>query len=161
MTSMASSSRHACPGDKLIPIRPDLFTEPDACGRVRMLASRCRDCGEHMFPVRMRCVSCYGADLEKVPLDRFGKVESFTVVRQAPPGYAGGVPYVLGTVVLGNHVRILTHLIGKPDADWKAGDRVASCATVLPVNAGVHGEVLSYAFRDPATDDDSTSKGSV
>jgi uncharacterized OB-fold protein len=142
----------SCPGSIPLPIGPNLFSAPDARGRIHLLASQCRDCNERMFPARMRCVSCYGPNLETVSLDRTGKVESYTVIRQAPPGYGGDVPYVLGIVLLGNKVRVLSHLVGKPVDGWAAGDEVSSCVLPLPVASSQENLTLSYAFRDIALD---------
>lgn len=134
----------SCPGNVMIPIRPGLFNEPDEAGRINLLGSKCEECGQRMFPSRIRCVSCYGARLSETKLGRVGKVDCFTTVRQAPPGYAGPVPYVLAMVVLGNDVHVLAHLTGKPVDAWRVGEDVVACALPLP---GAGGERAAYAFR--------------
>jgi uncharacterized OB-fold protein len=147
-----------CPGNRLIPIRPGLFDEPDASGRIHLLGSKCEDCGQRMFPARARCVGCYGANLSEVRLERLGKVDCFTIVRQAPPGYAGPVPYVLAMVVLGNDVHVLAHLTGKAVGSWRAGESVVACAMPLLIDPEEARHALSYAFRPAKPEDIGGSK---
>jgi len=135
----------------LPPIQPGLFEGPERDGTVHLLGARCRACGTRAFPVRARCVACYGSDLETVRLETRGTVDTFTVIRQAPPGYGGPVPYVLGMVVLGNDVHVLAHLAGKPVDAWRPGEAVVTRPLVLPVG-GSGREVMAFAFH-PASED--------
>ena len=53
----------------------------------RLLASRCTTCGATAFPARAFCAACRAVDgLVEVELTSRGRVYTFTVVRQAPPG---------------------------------------------------------------------------
>jgi hypothetical protein len=54
--------------------------------------------------------------------------------------------------LLGNKVRVLSHLVGKPVDGWAAGDEVSSCVLPLPVASSQENLTLSYAFRDIALD---------
>src|SRR5687768_11757979 len=82
------------------------ITQAGPNGEISLIGSHCRDCGGLSFPTRASCSRCFGHDLETVELTRLGRVERFTVVRQAPPGYFGPVPYVLGDVTLEDGVSV-------------------------------------------------------
>jgi uncharacterized OB-fold protein len=122
-----------------------------ADGGVNLQGSRCRSCGTAMFPKRLRCVACFGPELEDTLLPRSGEVRTFTTVRQAPLGYDGPVPYSLGQVLLGGEVLVLAHLVGKPMDDWRVGDKVDTCAMTLQVRTdGCTAPMTCYAFT-PST----------
>lgn len=88
----------------LVSFRPgELEIEPDGTGH--LLASRCRSCGAHFFPIREACSGCLSDDLETVHLSRSGTVYTYTVVRQSTPSFA--VPYALGYVDLPEGVRVM------------------------------------------------------
>lgn len=123
-----------------------LFTRPDSTGAMRLLGSQCDDCGQRMFPRRVCCVSCYSRNLKDAALESTGKVDCFTIVRQAPPGYEGPVPYVLAMVLLGNGVHVLSHLTGKPPNRWRIGDTVAACVLCLREADAERPAILSHAF---------------
>ena len=116
-------------------------------GVVHLLGSVCETCGTTMFPKRLRCASCFGAQLRELELPRSGEVRTHTVVRQAPKGYHGPVPYSLGQVLLGGELLVLAHLIGKPATQWRAGDRVDTCAMSLEVRTdNCTSPMTCYAF---------------
>lgn len=130
-------------------ITPYFFTAAD--GGVHLQGSRCRACGTAMFPKRLRCVTCFGPELEDAVLPRSGEVRTFTTVRQAPLGYDGPVPYTLGQVLLGGEVLVLAHLVGKPLSDWHVGDKVDTCEMTLQVRTdGCTAPMTCYAFT-PST----------
>lgn len=137
----------ASAGDALPPIQEGVFVGPDAEGTLALIGSECADCGQMMFPIRARCVKCFGGSLQNHRFDRQGKVVTFTVIRQAPPGFFGSVPYALGMVELEAGVQVLTHLVGKPPESWKAGDIVESCGMSLPLDPRAERYGQAFAFR--------------
>jgi len=62
---------------------PGITTEPGTRSGVRCQPARIA-CGVHVFPARLRCVSCFSEGMERVELGRIGKVDAFTVVRVSP-----------------------------------------------------------------------------
>ena len=112
------------------------FTKPGTRDEISLVGSICKSCGHHFFPTRSTCSSCYSRELEMVELTRLGRVDRFTTVRQAPVGYHGPVPYVLGDVTLEDGINVLCNLAGKPPEEWRAGDAVASYVLRLPVKPG-------------------------
>ncbi|MDA8108840.1 MAG: OB-fold domain-containing protein [Betaproteobacteria bacterium] len=134
------------------PVAAGLFTNPDAEGAIRLLGQRCRACGACFFPGgRMSCIRCFGTELETVELDGAGKVECLTVVRQAPKGYYGPLPYAIGSVVLGADVRVLAQLVGRAPEAWRCGDAVAACVFELPRARDGGDPALCYGFRPSAS----------
>ncbi len=73
-----------------------------------LLGSRCKDCGEVIFPRRPQCPKCYTETMEEIHLSRKGKVYSSTVSYISPPMYQVPVPYAIGHVELPEKVLIPT-----------------------------------------------------
>ena len=111
------------------------FTKPGRRDEISLVGSACKDCGQHFFPTRSTCSRCYSQTLDTVELTRLGRVDRFATVRQAPVGYFGTVPYVLGDVTLEDGVNVLCNLSGKPVQGWHVGDLVASYVLRLPLKA--------------------------
>ena len=131
-------------------LQPGLTTAPGKNDEVALIGRRCQDCGTRCFPARVRCVSCFGGNIEPTQLERVGKIDAFTIVRQGSPGYYGKVPYALAMVSIGDDMVTLSPLAGKPVDEWKRGDTVASYALVLP-KGDEQTPLLTYAFH-PATE---------
>ncbi len=125
-----------------VPLRPGLF-EPDAEGRLRLVATRCETCGAHFFPRRRVCARCLGSQLSSVPLSTRGTLYTYTVVHQSTPQFA--TPYVLAYADLPEGVRLLAQLAAAP-ADVRLGMPVE--LRVEPVATGADGRpVLGYRFH--------------
>ena len=145
--SALSAASDACPGNAILRVQGGSFSEVDPNGDVHLIGSECADCGQQMFPARARCVKCFGENVHEFHFGSLGAVVSFTVIRQAPPGYHGPVPYVLGMVLLGGGTQVLAHLVGRAPEQWQAGDRVESCAMSLGLEAASPPCGQSFAFR--------------
>ena len=120
---------------------------------IRLIGSRCLDCEARSFPTRLSCSRCYGHNLEPHELARLGRVERFTIVRQAPQGYFGPVPYVLGDVTLEDGVSVMTNLVGKDVEGWRAGDLVAAYALRLPTQPAGDAAAECFCFRPRSAED--------
>ena len=134
------------PGEPFSLVQTGVFSEPDEDGAIHLLGQRCKSCGASMFPRSRRCVSCFSEDLADIKFDRTGRVDSFTTVHQAPPGYLGPVPYVLAMVILGNGVHVLAHLTGRHVDEWRRGELVSSRAIALTPGNGDTPPRLGFAF---------------
>lgn len=98
-----------------VPIKEGLLTSPlSPLEQVRLQGSRCRSCGEVFLGIHKGCENCQGDDLESVVLSNRGKLYSYTVIRNRPPGnYVGSepfVPFAVGLVELPEGLRILSPL---------------------------------------------------
>lgn len=138
MTNSPPASEQA-----LVPLREGMFKPPSALGEpARLLADRCRKCGETFFPKRVFCAACTSDDMEDVVLSSTGTVQTFTVVRQQLPGSAMTPPYAIvniavdrgptvQTVTPGDHLKGLAiggrvELIIEKIMDDEAGNAVVS-----------------------------------
>lgn len=111
---------------------------------VVLIGGRCVDCGATLFPVRQRCTSCFGPRIEKASFPGEGRVVSFTIVRQAPSGYFGPVPYVVGNVALSDGISALCPLTGRDVEAWHTGDAVSAFALNVKVSDTANRDVLAF-----------------
>ena len=99
--------------DEPLALSSGSYLELDADGGARLIASECRACGHRLFPTAAVCPNCMSEDMARLPLSREGKVYSFTVLRQSPPGFEN--PSVIAYVDMPEGVRIFTHLDIAPE----------------------------------------------
>jgi uncharacterized OB-fold protein len=99
---------------KRIPIRERLLSNPlSPLEDVRLLGSKCKSCGEVGLGEVSSCQNCAGEDLEVIPLSRNGKLWTYTVIRNSPPGdFKGKVPMGEGLVELPEGIRVKSPLGG-------------------------------------------------
>jgi len=76
-----------------------------------LIGSRCGECGYVAFPPKEVCPICViDNTMETTSLGSVGKVNSFTIVRQAPPGFTA--PYMLGMVLMPDGPEVFTMITG-------------------------------------------------
>src|SRR4030042_6566987 len=95
------TAQEAPPEKRMVPLREGIFRVPS--GRDEepaLIGSRCQKCGDHFFPKRNICLSCGQEDIEEAPLGRRGKIWTYTIARQTPPGSLMQAPYVIAVVPL-------------------------------------------------------------
>ena len=99
---------------KRIPIRERLLSTPlSPLKDVRLLGSKCKDCGEVGLGEVSSCQNCAGENLEVIPLGQSGKLWTYTVIRNRPPGdFKGKVPMGEGLVELPEGIRVKSPLGG-------------------------------------------------
>jgi uncharacterized OB-fold protein len=83
----------------------------------KIMGSKCKKCGALALPPRPICVSCFGSDMEWVPLKGSGKLAAFTSIVVAPPsmvkeGFDRNHPYIVGVVELDEGVKAVARIIG-------------------------------------------------
>ncbi len=81
-----------------LPLKAGMFVQPAGSGeKPYLVGSRCRVCGYACFPRKEVCIVCRDdTTMEEIRMGQAGTLESFTVMRVAPPGFAA--PYVIGYV---------------------------------------------------------------
>jgi uncharacterized OB-fold protein len=95
------TAQEAAAGKRMVPLREGIFQLPSGPDEEpALIGSRCQSCGDQFFPRRYICLSCGQEDIEEVPLSRRGKVWTYTVARQTPPGSLMQAPYVIAVVQL-------------------------------------------------------------
>ena len=131
-----------------VPLKEGLFKLPASPGESpRLIGSRCRSCDETFFPRRKFCRNCLSPNMEEVLLSPRGKLLSFTTVWQAPPGYTGRVPYILGKVDLPEGEHILTQITGCDDESClEIGMEMELLIDGIGEDAAGN-EVLMYKFK--------------
>ena len=111
-----------------------------------LLGSRCNECGTYFFGAPQFCVRCTLNSLKPVELSKEGKLHTYTIVRQAPPGWQGQVPYILGSVELPEGVDILTEVIDLPKENIKIGMKMEMVLKVGGKDAEGN-EIMVYKWR--------------
>jgi uncharacterized OB-fold protein len=96
----------------------DFFAEARAG---RLTGIRCGRCGALAIPPKEFCEQCQQREWQPVLLGGAGTVVSFTVIRVAPRGRSGEVPYAVAVVRLEEGVSILGRVVDSPFEALKAG----------------------------------------
>jgi uncharacterized OB-fold protein len=105
----------------------------------RLTAIRCGQCGALAIPPREFCPACHARAWSPVPLRGEGTIASFTVIRIAPRGFAGTVPYAIASVQLAEGVCVLGRLVDVPLDQVRVGLAVR----FIPI---VEGEQTAVGF---------------
>lgn len=138
-----------------VPIADGLFTWPDE--EPRLLASRCTDCGNHMFPQQDGCPRCSGHSTETVELERRGTLWTWTVQAFPPkaPPFAGDddpdtfEPFGVGYIDIGGKLLVESRItVAEPD-DLRIGMELELVVDPLYVNDEGE-EVVTFAFAPVA-----------
>lgn len=134
-----------------VPVGPGLLTGPlDKLEQLRLVGTRCHDCGEVMFGTYHSCANCASEDVEQIALGTKGKLWSYTVINHCPPEpYKGPsdpfIPFGEGLVEVPEGVRIVSVLDCDP-ADIQIGMELELYAYPLFVNECGE-EVIAWKFR--------------
>lgn len=87
----------------------------------RLTGIRCGRCGALAIPPKEFCEGCQQRDWHPVSLGGGGTIVSFTVIRVAPRGRTGEVPYAVAVVRLDEGVSLLGRVVDVPFESLKAG----------------------------------------
>ena len=112
----------------------------------RLLAGACGACGKLHFPASPVCPYCAADGARETRVGPAGRLELYTTVLRAPPGYRGPVPYGFGVVALDGGLSVVSRLTEADSSRLRPGLPVE--LVVEPLFTGDDGRpVLSYAFR--------------
>jgi len=110
----------------------------DAARRHQLVLMRCRSCRAWRLPSRPRCPDCWSTDTEWARASGRGTLYSFGLMHQKVPGFEDHVPYNFAVVELEEGPRIVTNIVGVPDAGLRCDmpvtavfDDVAEDATLV------------------------------
>ena len=118
----------------------------------RLLGGRCRDCGNHTFPLLSGCARCAGSNMEEVTLGSKGTLWAWTVQGFPPknPPYLGEndpdkfKPFGVGYVEL-PELKVEARLLEAEPAALEIGMEME--LTVEPLFTDKDGnEVVTFAF---------------
>lgn len=109
---------------------------------LRLIASRCIECGQHHLPAVAICGSCGAARFERAPLQDGGTIYAFTINHVPAPGFP--LPLAVGYVDYPEGVRVFGQF-RIPEDGIRVGDRVSVEKAVLKrATDGV--ETVGYRF---------------
>jgi uncharacterized OB-fold protein len=112
----------------------------------RLLGVECASCGARYAGKRAICLECAGRDLQPCLLSPTGRVGTFTVVHQKPPGAVVEPPYVIAQVMLDDGPAVTSVLTGIDPAEAKVGLPVQM--TLIEIRRDDDGNsVVAHAFR--------------
>lgn len=95
------------------------------CREHELRVSRCKCCGEYVWPAGRFCPNCLSEETELVTLPREGTLYSFVVMHKPfHPSLADKVPYIVATVDVAENVRILANIFNQNPDTLHCGDRV-------------------------------------
>ena len=89
-----------------VPVKEGAFRETLEGGI--LLASKCKSCGQVLFPKAHICFSCFSEAMEELPLSQRGKLYSYTIGRM--PSLHFEPPYALGYIDMPEGVRVFAPL---------------------------------------------------
>lgn len=129
-------------------------------GDVRLVGSKCTDCGNVMFPSQSGCPKCSGSSTEPHRLAPTGTLWTWTIQGYPPksPPYAGDddpktfVPFGVGYVELPGECKVETRLTENDPDKLKIGMEMK--LTLVPLYTNDDGDdVLTFAFAPVAEED--------
>jgi uncharacterized OB-fold protein len=72
----------------------------------KLMAGRCKKCGEIHFPPRQLCDECLSNEFEWIPIPTLGKLLTYTIIHIAPAQFQSMTPYAIGIIGLDNGLKI-------------------------------------------------------
>jgi uncharacterized OB-fold protein len=121
----------------------------EASGRPYLVATRCPQCNYCFFPKRAICAACGNDGLEETALSGRGRLWSYSIAHQAPPGAVVQPPYVIGQVELPERVLVFALITECAPEEARIGMEVE--ITPMKVGADEQGrDIMAFAFRPVA-----------
>ena len=95
-----------------------------------LVGTACNVCGAYFFGTLVFCQSCSSSDVRSVELSRTGSLYSYTIVRAAPAGWQGDVPYALGQVQTKEGPHVISEIVDTPFKEIRVGMELELTAAV-------------------------------
>ena len=124
-----------------IPIRAGAFVESPEGGK--LIAGKCKSCGQIFFPKAVFCLSCFSQDMDELMLDRKGRLYSYTIGHM--PSLHFKPPYAIGYVDMPEGVRIFAPLKMLEDKPLRVGMDMELVIEKLWEEGDK--EIIGYKFR--------------
>lgn len=86
----------------------------ESLGEGRFVTTKCRSCGEVVFPPQADCPRCTSGDVDWVDLGTEAELVTFTHVQVTPTSFVDHDPYTVGIGQLPQGVRVLAWIEGAP-----------------------------------------------
>lgn len=128
-------------------IREGLFYfSPSGIEPPHLIGVQCGGCGQVFFPKRVQCPKCSSKEMKEIALSNRGKLYTYSVIHQAPPGYLGKVPYIVGKVDLPEGERVYAPIVQAEASQLRIGMEM-ELIVGKAYDDPERGEVLTYQFR--------------
>ena len=90
----------------------------------KLLATKCKRCGEKYFPPQACCPNCRSSDMEWIEVNGYGRLLTYTVVKVKPESYQKYPDYILGVARLDDGFNILAWILCEDFKRLRRGMRV-------------------------------------
>jgi scaffold protein (connect acetoacetyl-CoA thiolase and HMG-CoA synthase) len=135
--------------DGRIVVGEGLF-EADQAGASWLRGSRCKKCGEVVFPRMADCPNCMSRDtMDPHLLAGRGRLQNFVVARRGPQGFT--VPYIQAYVRLEDGPVVYGNLIGVDLDDPRIVPGIDVVMQISVIKSLNGHEYLGWTFRPTAT----------
>jgi uncharacterized OB-fold protein len=99
----------------------------------KVMATRCKQCGQVYFPPRMDCADCIDSEVEWFEITDKGKLVTYTTVNYGPTGFEDDTPYILAVAEFPSGVKVFGRLEqGMYESDIETGMSVRLVSMRLP-----------------------------
>jgi uncharacterized OB-fold protein len=99
----------------------------------KVMATRCKQCGQVYFPPRMDCADCIDSEVEWFEITDKGKLVTYTTVNYGPTGFEDDTPYILAVAEFPSGVKVFGRLEqGMQESDIETGMSVRLVSLRLP-----------------------------
>jgi len=107
----------------------------------KIMATKCKDCGQIFFPPRADCYKCFTSNMDWQEVTGKGKLLSYSKLEYAPVGFGDDLPYSIALLDFGDY-KVFGRLAGElSDQDVEVGMEMTVEANTLP-----NGQ-LNYIFQ--------------
>ncbi len=107
----------------------------------RIMGTRCKSCDRRFFPPRADCSSCLSSDMEWFEVTGTGRLVSFSMLKFAPIGFDGDLPYAIALLDYGDYQVFGRIAADIPEGEIEIGMPMKAVSNVLP-----NGQ-LNYVFQ--------------
>ncbi len=111
----------------------------------KLIASKCRKCGNIDFPYSPYCTKCGNSDVEKTELSGKGKLLTFTISYQSREGFEKSLPSIIGLIKLDEGAEIIAPIVDT-DVD-KLKENVRVEATLRRVYTDSYNGLIQYGIK--------------
>ena len=123
---------------------PDFFKIPEDGGKPYLVESKCSGCGKLWFPKLPICPACLSETFDDTPMERVGKLYSYTVMYIPQPGLKA--PLAIGYVDFSNGVRVGAQIDVLPEKIRIGMDLQVESGVIREDKTGK--QTISYVFRE-------------
>lgn len=136
---------------KQTPLSNGLFTWPSE--KPQLIGSRCKDCGEHFFPVQKGCANCSSTNLSTVELGNQGTLWTWTIQGFMPKSPYNSdetaetfTPFGVGYVEMPCGVKVEARLKENTPESLNIGMPME--LIIEPLRTDEHGnQIINFAFQ--------------